>query len=56
MINRIKPSNGLWISLNMNWSYCSPKTLKSHCRCNHTRVPLCRKFCTNHATSTALHM
>jgi len=23
---------------------------------NHTRVLLCRKFCANHATSTALHM
>jgi len=31
-------------------------TPKRHCRCNHTRVLLCRKFCFNHATSTALHM
>jgi len=31
-------------------------TPKRHCRCNHTRVLLCRKFCVDHATSTALHM
>jgi len=31
-------------------------TPKRHCRCNHTRVLLYRKFCANHATSTALHM
>jgi len=27
---------------------------KRHCRCNHTRVLLCRIFCANHATSTAV--
>jgi len=37
-------------------SYYSLETLKRHCRCNHTLVLLCRIFCANHATSTALHM
>jgi len=36
--------------------YYSLETLKRHCRCNHTRVLLCRIFCASHATSTALHM
>jgi len=36
--------------------YYSLETPKCHCRCNHTRVLLCRKLCANHATSTALHM
>ena len=47
MINPIKPNIGLWISLNMNWRYYSLETPKCHCRCNHTRVLLCRKFCAN---------
>ena len=56
MINPIKPNTGLWISLNTNYHYYSPEALKRHCRCNHTRVLLCRIFCANHATSTAIHM
>ena len=56
MINPIKPNTGLWISLNMNYHCYSPKTLKRHCRCNHTLVLLCRIFCANYATSTAIHM
>jgi len=35
--------------------YYSLETPKRHCRCNHTRVLLCRKFCAIRATSTALH-
>jgi len=57
MINSIKPNTGLWISLNMNWRYYSPKTcLNAHCRCNYTRVLLCRIFYANHATAAALDM
>jgi len=56
MINPIKPNIGLWISLNLNLHYYSLETPKNDCRCNHTRVLLCRNFCANHATSTALHM
>jgi len=40
----------------MNWRYYSLETPVRHCRCNHTRVLLCRKFYANHATSTAMHM
>jgi len=40
----------------MSWRYYSLETPKCHCRCNNTRVLLWRKFCANHATSTALHM
>jgi len=47
MINPINPNIGLWISLNMNWRYHSLETPKCHCRCNHTRVLLCRKLCAN---------
>jgi len=34
----------------------SLETPKRYCRYNHTRVLLCRIFCANYATSTALHM
>ena len=47
MINHIKPNIGLWISLNMNYRYYSLETSKHHCRCNRTRILLCRKFCAN---------
>jgi len=36
------------------YGHYSLDTPKRHCRCNHTHVPLCRLFCANHATSTAL--
>jgi len=42
IINLIKPNVGLLISLNTNWSYYSLETPKGHCRCNYTRVLLCR--------------
>jgi len=56
LINPIKPNIGLWISLNVNQCCYSVDKPTRHCRCNHTRVLLCRIFCANHATSTALRM
>jgi len=40
----------------MNFRYYSLETPKRDCKCNHTCILLCRIFCVNHATSTALHM
>jgi len=40
----------------MYYRFHSLETPKRYCRCNHTCVLLCRIFCANHATSTALHM
>jgi len=56
MISPIKPNIGLQISLNMNERFYSLESPKRHCRCNHTRVLLCRIFSANYATSAALHM
>ena len=52
MINPINPSTGLRISLSMNWGCYSPETPKHHCRCNHTRVLLCRIFCANNCANS----
>jgi len=51
MIYPIKPIIGLRISLNMNYRYYSLETPKRHCRCNHTRVLLCRILCANQGCS-----
>jgi len=56
MIYPIEPNIGLLISLNMKKRFYSLETSKHHCRCNHTRVLLCRTFSANDASSTALHM
>ena len=46
----------LMIIVQYELAFLFTRDLKRHCRCNHTRVLLCRIFSANHATSTALHM
>jgi len=40
----------------MKYRYYSIEAPKRHCRGNRTRVLLCRIFCANRATPTALHI